>query len=295
MFHLRRNPSGAQIPDKTAMIGNVQRIILGRATRSYPARQKTRRTGVEPFVTNSASVQSGRSTRRGNLPILGLSYQLMCTLWPAFIPQGHKELTRILSSRLLPFVSENHHERVSSPFAALHHEPKHLASQAATLAGFTQEHTIQSVDTTSQKPSSGDSKFRSPWPQTRALVQHGISQNQSFWVARVWHAPHAQARNHRMNAELCHGKWGKHTLRHGSFLRHLENFHRSPPSSEKCGEWIEGCLRAALQILSARVRHSWRPSNHPSATFLATSPIGSSSLPFFKQMLCDELLGPTFL
>ena len=31
------------------------------------------------------------------------------------------------------------------------------------------------------------------------------------------------------------------------------------------------------------------------APFLATSPIGSSSLTFFKQLLCDELLGPTLL
>ena len=32
----------------------------------------------------------------------------------------------------------------------------------------------------------------------------------------------------------------------------------------------------------------------PSAIFLATLPIGSSPLTSFRQMLCDELLGPTF-
>ena len=59
-------------PHKTTIIGNVQRIILGRATRSHPARQKTRRSAVEPFVTNSTTMQSSWSTRRGYLSTLGL-------------------------------------------------------------------------------------------------------------------------------------------------------------------------------------------------------------------------------
>ena len=100
VFHLRRNPCEEQIPYKTTIIGNVQRINLVRVTRSYLARQKTIRTGVEPFVTNSTTMQSSWSTRRGYLPTLGLSLscQLMCTFWPAFIPQGQKGLTRILYS-----------------------------------------------------------------------------------------------------------------------------------------------------------------------------------------------------
>ena len=57
---------------------------------------------MEPFVTNSTTMQSSWSTRRGYLPTLGLTCQLMCTFWPAFIPQGHKELTRILYSRFTP-------------------------------------------------------------------------------------------------------------------------------------------------------------------------------------------------
>ena len=151
-----------------------------------------------------------------------------------------------------------------------------------------QGHTIHSLDTTSQKPWSGASKLRAPWPQTSALAQHGVSQSLSFQATsdphleQFWHAPQSQARNHR-NTEL------------GSFLPHFGALPPKSPSSEQCGEWMQGCLRSALQILTARVRHSWRSSNDPSAIFLATGPIGSSTLTFFKQTLCEELLGPTFL
>ena len=107
---------------------------------------------MEPFVTYSTTMQSGRSTCRSNLPTLGLPCQLTCTVWPAFMSHGHKGLTQFLYSSFHTFVSENHHEQVSSPFATPCHAPKHAASQAATLVGTLQEHTIQSLDKTSQTP-----------------------------------------------------------------------------------------------------------------------------------------------
>ena len=104
MFHFCRNPSGAQIPDKTTIIGSIQRIILRRATRSSPTRQKERRASVEPFVTNSTTVQSSWSTCRNNIPTLGLSFQLMRTFWSAFASQGHKEFSRVFHSSLAPLL-----------------------------------------------------------------------------------------------------------------------------------------------------------------------------------------------
>ena len=134
VFHLRRNPSGALIPYKTTTIGNVQRVILGRVTRSIPAEQKARGTSVKPFVTNSTSMQSSWSTRRGYLPTLGLSCQLMWTFWPVYIPQGHKELTRILYESftpLLPKIITNKcllrlHHLAMSPSMLLRKQPRSL-------------------------------------------------------------------------------------------------------------------------------------------------------------------------
>ena len=102
MFHFRRNPSGAQFSDETTIIGHFQRIILRWVTRSSPARQKARRTGVEPLVTNSTTLQSSWSTCRSSLPTLGLPCQPMRTFWPAFVPQVHEELTQFFYSSFTP-------------------------------------------------------------------------------------------------------------------------------------------------------------------------------------------------
>ena len=98
---------------------------------------------------------------------------------------------------------------------------------------------------------------------------------------------------------VAHGfpsrQMGKQPLRVCSFSPHMEQLYRRSPSTEQCGEWIHGCLKAALQILTARVRHSRRTSEDPSEIFLATLPVGSSHLTSFRQVLCEEILGPTFL
>ena len=139
---------------------------------------------MKPFVTKSTAVQSSCSTCRSNLPALGLPCQLMRTFWPAFVPQGREEGAHANSLQQLHiFVSENHHGQVSFPFAAPYHEHKHDASQATTLVGTPQAHTIHNLDRTSQTPSNDADKPQSPWSQPRALVQHGISQNWSFRVA----------------------------------------------------------------------------------------------------------------
>ena len=44
------------------------------------------------------------STCRSYLPILGIFCQLMCTIWPAFIPQAHKKLSRVFHSSLAPLL-----------------------------------------------------------------------------------------------------------------------------------------------------------------------------------------------
>ena len=106
----------------------------GRVTRSFPARQKARRTSVQPFATNSTTMQSSWSTRRGYLPTLGLPCQLMCTFWPVYIPQGHKELTRILYSSftpLFPKIITNKcllrlHHLAMSPSMLLRKQPRSL-------------------------------------------------------------------------------------------------------------------------------------------------------------------------
>ena len=132
--------------------------------------------------------------------------QLLCTFWPEFVPQGHKELSRVFHSSLAPLLPKI----ITDKFAAPCHVPKHAVSQATTLAGSPQGHTIQTLDTTSQQPSSGAGKLRSPWSQPRALAQHGVSRNLSFWATRVpnlehlWHVSQSQAGDHRRNTELHH-------------------------------------------------------------------------------------------
>ena len=138
----------------------------GRVTRSLPARQKARRTGVKPFVTNSTKMRSSWSTRRGYLPTLGLPCQMMCTFWPAFFPQGHKELTRILYIIFTTSFPKIITDKCPTPC----HAPKHAASQAATLVGTPQEHTIQPVERLRASPTN----LNFPWSQPRALAQHGI-------------------------------------------------------------------------------------------------------------------------
>ena len=159
---------------------------------------------MKPFVTKSTAVQSIWSTCRSNLPALGLPCQLMRTFWPAFVPQGREEGAHANSLQQLHiFVSENHHGQVSFPFAAPYHEHKHDASQAITLVGTPQAHTIHS-------PDRGPAKSLRTTPTNLNLLgpassaaQHGVSQNLEFQsnhelpnLEQFWHTPQSQSEEH---------------------------------------------------------------------------------------------------
>ena len=97
----------------------------------------------------------------------------------------------------------------------------------ARLSLSTDAHFLACVRS-SRKPSNGADKLQFPCSQPRALVQHGISQDQSFWLARVpnlarfWHAPPSQAGDHWKPITVD----GKTTI---EALQFLTTFGTTPP------------------------------------------------------------------
>ena len=111
---------------------------------------------------------------------LGLPCQLMCTFWPAFVPQGHKDLTRILCSSSTPlfpkiitdkclFRLQHLAMRPSMPFRK---QPRSRCLLRNTPS------TVWTRPVKSLRATPTNLNFLGP--NQKRLAQHGISQNQSF-------------------------------------------------------------------------------------------------------------------
>ena len=253
---------------------------------------------MEPFVTNSTTMQSSWSTRRGYLPTLGLTCQLMCTFWPAFIPQGHKELTRILYSRFTPLFPKVITNKCLLRLQHLAMRPSMLLRKQPRSWGLFRNtpYTLWTRPVKRLRATTTNLNFLGPsqerWRSTE-FRRTRVSRQQETQISNN----NGTLLQHRWEGSLVAReflpRWmGKQPLRLCSFLQHLEQLQSNSPSTEQCGEWIHGCLKAALLILTARERHSRRTPEDLPEIFLATPPIGSSLLTSFRQVLCDEILGP---
>ena len=224
----------------------------------------------------------------------------MCTIWPAFIQQGHKELTRILHSSFTPLVSENHHEQVSSPFATPGHAPKHAASQAATLVGFftNTPSTVRTRPVKRLRATPTNLNFLGPSQERWRSTE--------FRRTRVSRQQETQITNN--NGTLLQLRWGipgstristaidgKTTI---EALQFLTTFGATPKQIS---------VHRTVQGVDPRMSQSSFADSDCTGTTFKTNirgPLGhlfgnTSNLQFtltsFRQVLCDEILGPTFL
>ena len=169
---------------------------------------------MEPLVTNSAAVQSGRSTRRSYHPILGLTYQMMGTFWHAFIPQGHERRSRFFSQQPHTLVSEKS-SRTSVFFGSQHLAkcPSMLIRKQPRTRGLLKNtpstvwtKPVESLRTT---PTSFNLLCPSQehWCSTEFRRTRASWQQEVPHLERFWHAPQSQARNHWKSTDFYHGKW----------------------------------------------------------------------------------------
>ena len=166
VFHLRRNPCEEQVPYKTTIIGNVQRINSGTSNPqlSSKAEDETDRCGAICHLQHNDVVEHAQRLSSNPWSPLSTDVHILACVHSTGKQGAHANSLQQLHT----FVSGNHHEHVSSPFATPCHVPKHAASQAATLVGILQEHTIHSLVKTSQTPSCDADKPQFPWSQSSA-------------------------------------------------------------------------------------------------------------------------------